>query len=1264
VLLASLALCPVGAPAAVLPQPFWTRCAADSEGDVQCSLPRGVASAPASAPAGIAGNVYVADSVNHRVDEFTAWGQFVRAWGWDVVQSGPGNSGTGFEICLASEGDVCKAGSTGAGAGQFGEIDSPQGLAVDSAGNIYTLDRGEPSNQRVQKFDPEGHFVAMWGKGVNNGTAANKEICTSAGPPEEVCGAGGEGSGPGQFGELAVVGDYIAIDTAGTSATTDDKVYVGDAGRIQRFDADGAFQAEIPLAGKTVKGLTVDPGGNLYASFCGGGCGVASPAAPNVEKLSGAGIELDTVEVANPQAVASGPSNNLYVIDGNANPTVRAFSPTGEEVFEEKTIFPFFPTYPFKPGLSASTGIDTGDACHTASDYDLYVTNAAEAPNGMVRAYGPPPDELAICPPPLVAPKIEDQGAVSVEADAAAVQARINPLFWEDTSYYVQYGTAACVEGEAAGWEAPCVSQKPILPALLGGGATDVGVETSRISLTGLTAGTTYSFRFVAQSRFDRNGVEVNNKGGPVFGAGGSEGLEGKAGSFTTATTLPGPEGGCPNQGLRSGAAAFLPDCRAYEMVSPIDKNGGDIRPSRGENAYIQVSPDGEHITYSAVPAFGNQPSNKIYNQYLAGRGAGGWSNRGINAPLGRQLENESIIYPKPEISAFSADLCSEWMADYNTTPLTVEGQPGYVNLYREDLCGEGDFEALTRTEPLSGLKLFYADRNSVQGFSEDLSQVFIVTRARLIDEAANTTNRQIYDYEPQSGTLHVVSVLPSGEADPGTSNGAVVGGGSAGIFGGNMEEAVSRDGERVYWSSRRDLGSEGEASIYLREHPGQGIVGGECSEAEVACTVAVSAGLATFWGASPDGRKALYSEGDLSDEAGVATLYRFDAETKTSTAVAGQVRGVLGASEDLSLIYFISTEALAGEPNGAGDEALAGEPNLYLEEEGGGVSFIGTLLGGAAGDVAGSGGGPGASERGPNATYRLGSFNPRFNAARVSVDGTQIVFQSRAALTHFDNTDSKIGKADLEVFIYEVGGDLHCISCNPSGVRPSGRELPQSFQYAQLSSATGVWAAAWIPGAEHPLHASNVLSANGKRVFFLSNTALVARDTNGAQDVYEWEAPGEGRCEEGSAVFHELNGGCVYLISSGESPFESEFWDASANGRDVFFTTESSLLPQDPGSIDLYDARENGGFAQPTQAAPCEGMACQNPAAAPNDPTPASSGYEAGTPQEKAQRCPSGKRQVRRHGKLRCVPKRHKATHHKGKRKSRPASHGRGAAR
>ena len=146
-LLGVLACSPAYAPAAE-PTTLWTKCVGGLD-DVACEIPRGIATQP-EAP----GHVYVVDQEKSRIVEFDAWGRFVRAWGWDVVETGPGDDTSApedqFEICLPADGDVCKPGVRGAGAGQF---NTPQGVALDSEGSVYVVDF---SNLRVQKFDAEG----------------------------------------------------------------------------------------------------------------------------------------------------------------------------------------------------------------------------------------------------------------------------------------------------------------------------------------------------------------------------------------------------------------------------------------------------------------------------------------------------------------------------------------------------------------------------------------------------------------------------------------------------------------------------------------------------------------------------------------------------------------------------------------------------------------------------------------------------------------------------------------------------------------------------------------------------------------------------------------------------------------------------------------------------------------------------------------------------------------------------------------------------
>jgi hypothetical protein len=92
--------------------------------------------------------------------------------------------------------------------------------------------------------------------------------------------------------------------------------------------------------------------------------------------------------------------------------------------------------------------------------------------------------------------------------------------------------------------------------------------------------------------------------------------------------------------------------------------------------------------------------------------------------------------------------------------------------------------------------------------------------------------------------------------------------------------------------------------------------------------------------------------------------------------------------------------------------------------------------------------------------------------------------------------------------------------------------------------------------------------------LFFDSPDALVPQDTNGLEDAYEYEPVGVGSCAEASATFGMASGGCVSLISSGQSSGESIFMDASENGNDVFFATNSKLTGEDyDTAYDVYDA-------------------------------------------------------------------------------------------
>ena len=474
-------------------------------------------------------------------------------------------------------------------------------------------------------------------------------------------------------------------------------------------------------------------------------------------------------------------------------------------------------------------------------------------------------------------------------------------------------------------------------------------------------------------------------------------------------------------------------------------------------------------------------------------------------------------------------------------------------------------------------------------------------------------------------GALHYPCILPNGVVSSSPCAAGWPNDDSGKMRLGRVDNAISADGSRVFWTSYTGTPRNGAGKIYVRENANQPR-SEECADASKACTIAVSGkaeeesgtSASRYWGAAKDGSKAIFTTGE--------DLYEFDVNAKTTHLIAHEVAGVMGASEDASYIYFASREDLD-----LGGSATAGEPNLYLYH-GGSFSFVAAL---AKADISG--------DRSPVAP------EPRRHQARVSGDGLHAAFMSFAAPTGYDNKDAVNAKTAAEVYLYEASasggaGRLICASCNPSGARPVGANV--------AGHGAEYWAAARIPVWENTLYAARALSPDGKHLYFTSSDALSPRDTNGRQDVYQWEEVGTGGCEAADPDFVPSSGGCLSLISTGKSAKDSEFVEASPSGDDVFFSTLSSLVPQDYGLVDIYDARVGGGFPPPPpEKAECEGEACQSPAAPPQAPTPSSSTFE-GAGNVKAGRCAKGRHKVRSAGRSRCVKanKKQKQKHKQGR--------------
>ncbi len=212
------------------------------------------------------GDVYVADLGNERIDELDSSGAFVSMFGKEVNATNKSNACTEVEI---KAGVKCKTGIEGTGAGEFKE---PTSLAVDpTSSDIYVQEHG---NGRVDEYTPAGQFVWMVGKDVNKTKVESvKALEGKGGKPtplelEEQNRCTAASGNQCQAGESSESTEHGAFDFEGQGTNLlavgpNDLLYVSSKGRVQEFEADGEWKAEIPVAGNAGK-LAVDTTGDLY----------------------------------------------------------------------------------------------------------------------------------------------------------------------------------------------------------------------------------------------------------------------------------------------------------------------------------------------------------------------------------------------------------------------------------------------------------------------------------------------------------------------------------------------------------------------------------------------------------------------------------------------------------------------------------------------------------------------------------------------------------------------------------------------------------------------------------------------------------------------------------------------------------------------------------------------------------------------------------------------------------------------------------------
>ncbi len=367
-----------------------------------------------------------------------------------------------------------------------------------------------------------------------------------------------------------------------------------------------------------------------------------------------------------------------------------------------------------------------------------------------------------------------------------------------------------------------------------------------------------------------------------------------------------GSSSGCPNEQRRSEQpfAQELPDCRAYEMVSPTATNGQDATDDQ-----IEMGPragvSGDEIVYASRGSFAGGTGANIENEMLSRRGPQGWSTQNITPAFEpHKAETGDVPYlsmaftPELDEAAFSTSAA--------LTPEAPKTGPDETDLYLGSLSGS-HLQYLAQTHyPMSA--------------SPDLSHLLLGEGGEIVEWSDGET-------------------FPVSMSNTGTPTTASVGGAAPDaqfrFRKGDTWHALSSDGSRAYFLSSTFTEEEHfdpghvPPRLFVRLNPEQpqspmtGPSGEEqCAVSIDACTIEVSASQratpdphgpqpARFWGASADGDRVFFtSTAQLTEDAytgpedNAANLYEYDVESGRLSdltvdtgdiAEGAAVRGVAG---------------------------------------------------------------------------------------------------------------------------------------------------------------------------------------------------------------------------------------------------------------------------------------------------------------------------------------------------------------------------------
>jgi phosphodiesterase/alkaline phosphatase D-like protein len=734
-------------------------------------------------------------------------------------------------------------------------------------------------------------------------------------------------------------------------------------------------------------------------------------------------------------------------------------------------------------------------------------------------------------------PSIEGIFSSDVSADSARLRARINP-HGAATTYRFEYGTTP-----EYGSLAPVPEDGTLGPLTI--------PQPVSVSIEALQQGTTYHFRLTVESQW------------------GSSTSEDQTFEFEPPN--------CPNAALRQQTgAAYLPDCRAYELVSPARAGGAVLSPGAPSSPYAHDN-FAFGGTLNIIPGAGNPPNGGFLlpaeDLYVARRTASGWVTRYVGLSGEETLEQSGKptrsgpggIYRVLADRELTRFLTWDQITPFNShipqarsfAPYVWDNEGNSLGRLPSNLAEVPGASAPT-TE--GG---FLGDMQPSADFSH---YAFSSIRTAFAPGGLTESPGSAYDEDLTSGEVQIVSKTAAGADIPIDPQGEEPGSGLGGSAQFLQIPALSTDGSHILISS---LGAGGETHLYMR-------VGGaltyEVSRAPDGLNHAVS-----FAGMSADGGEVFFTtplQMSASDQDSSIDLYRWaqatDSLTLLSTGVEGSGNrdecntgwiagcgvevvptpgqiaysgGNPGPPRDTALaadseeIYFYSPEQLD-----LGARGVPGKRNLYLWQ-GGAVRFLATI----------------------DPEHPIEHIN-------VSADGSHMGFITKTPIGSYDNA------GHAEMFVYDAQARaLRCVSCHPDGSPPSSD----------------------VEGAQN-----GIFMTDDGRAFFSTEDALIPRDANGITDVYEYV---EGRPQ---------------LISSGagtETPgasYHPGLVGVSADGTNAFFYTTQTYVPQDENGafFKFYDARVAGGFPYTKPPAPCAAAdECHGEASTEQSPPQIVSGAQLG---------------------------------------------------